>query len=201
MGLFKSREEKRIEWTIEVRKGLARIKRQIKNLEKNEGGYIEKAKRAKAMGADDQFDFLKKTLKKTAVQRRMLERQLLNLETASQIKDQVEANASFANGMGAVSKAISQMFGSVNLTKTQANFEKAMAQAENMEERISLFMDMSSESMVGYESDADELVPDSEIERMLTEEAAGEEGAMQDAEIAEGLAAVREELKKNKEKK
>jgi len=201
MGLFKSREEKRIEWTIEVRKGLARIKRQIKNLEKNEGGYIEKAKRAKAMGADDQFDFLKKTLKKTAVQRRMLERQLLNLETASQIKDQVEANASFANGMGAVSKAISQMFGSVNLTKTQANFEKAMAQAENMEERIARFMDMSSESMVGYESDADELVPDSEIERMLTEEAAGEEGAMQDAEIAEGLAAVREELKKNKEKK
>ena len=201
MGLFKSREEKRIEWTIEVRKGLARIKRQIKSLEKNERGYIEKAKRAKSMGADDQFQFLKGTLKKTAVQRRMLERQLLNLETASQIKDQVEANASFANAMGAVSKAISQMFGSVNLTKTQAGFEKAMAQAENMEERISIFMDMSSESMMGYEGDSDELVADSEIERMLTEEAAGEESSVQDAEIAEGLAAVRDELKKNEEKK
>jgi hypothetical protein len=201
MGLFKSREEKRIEWTIEVRKGLARIKRQIKSLEKNERGYIEKAKRAKSMGADDQFQFLKGTLKKTAVQRRMLERQLLNLETASQIKDQVEANASFANAMGAVSKAISQMFGSVNLTKTQAGFEKAMAQAENMEERISIFMDMSSESMMGYEGDSDELVPDREIERMLTEEAAGEESSVQDAEIAEGLAAVRDELKKNEEKK
>jgi hypothetical protein len=201
MGLFKSKEEKRIEWTIEVRKGLARIKRQIKSLEKNERGYIEKAKRAKSMGADDQFQFLKGTLKKTAVQRRMLERQLLNLETASQIKDQVEANASFANAMGAVSKAISQMFGSVNLTKTQAGFEKAMAQAENMEERISIFMDMSSESMMGYEGDSDELVPDGEIERMLTEEAAGEESSVQDAEIAEGLAAVRDELKKNEEKK
>jgi hypothetical protein len=201
MGLFKSKEEKRIEWTIEVRKGLARIKRQIKSLEKNERGYIEKAKRAKSMGADDQFQFLKGTLKKTAVQRRMLERQLLNLETASQIKDQVEANASFANAMGAVGKAISQMFGSVNLTKTQAGFEKAMAQAENMEERISIFMDMSSESMMGYEGDSDELVPDREIERMLTEEAAGEESSVQDAEIAEGLAAVRDELKKNEEKK
>jgi hypothetical protein len=201
MGLFKSKEEKRIEWTIEVRKGLARIKRQIKSLEKNERGYIEKAKRAKSMGADDQFQFLKGTLKKTAVQRRMLERQILNLETASQIKDQVEANASFANAMGAVSKAISQMFGSVNLTKTQAGFEKAMAQAENMEERISIFMDMSSESMMGYEGDSDELVPDREIERMLTEEAAGEESSVQDAEIAEGLAAVRDELKKNEEKK
>jgi hypothetical protein len=201
MGLFKSREEKRIEWTIEVRKGLARIKRQIKSLEKNERGYIEKAKRAKSMGADDQFQFLKGTLKKTAVQRRMLERQILNLETASQIKDQVEANASFATAMGAVGKAISQMFGSVNLTKTQAGFEKAMAQAENMEERISIFMDMSSESMMGYEGDSDELVPDREIERMLTEEAAGEESSVQDAEIAEGLAAVRDELKKNEEKK
>ena len=201
MGLFKSKEEKRIEWTIEVRKGLARIKRQVKNLEKNERAYIEKAKRAKGMGADDQFEFLKKTLKKTAVQRRMLERQLLNLETAAQIKDQVEANASFAQSMNAVSKAISQQFASVNLTKTQAQFEKAMAQAETMEERISLFMDMSSESMLGYEGDAEELVADSEIDRMLTEEAAGEESAAQDAEIAAGLAAVRDELKKNEQKK
>ena len=201
MALWKSKEEKRIEWTISVRKGLSRIKRQVKNLEKNERGYIEKAKRAKSMGADDQFQFLKQTLKKTAVQRRLLERQLLNLETASQIKDQVEANASFADAMGAVSNAISQQFKDVNLTKTQANFEKAMAQAENMEERISLFMDMSAESMLGYEGGEDELVSDGEIDRMLSEEAATEEAAKQDREIAEGLAAVRDELKKDREKR
>jgi hypothetical protein len=201
MGLFKSKEEKRIEWEISVRKGLARIRRQIKSLEKNERGYIEKAKRAKAIGADDQAEFLKKTLKKTAVQRRLLERQLLNLETAAQIKDQVEANASFAEAMGAVSNAIGQMFGSVNLSKTQAKFEKAMAQAENMEERISIFMDMSAESMLGYEGDADELVTDEEVDRMLSAEAASDEGAAQDREIAEGLAAVREELKKGRQKK
>jgi len=154
------------------------------------------------MGADDQYEFLKKTLKKTAVQRRLLERQLLNLETAAQIKDQVEANASFANAMGAVSKAIGQMFGSVNLTKTQANFEKAMAQAENMEERISLFMDMSAESMLGYEADGEtELVSDGEIDRMLADEAASEEGAAHDKEIADGLAAVRDELKRDREKR
>jgi chaperonin cofactor prefoldin len=201
MGLFKSKEEKRIEWTIEVRRGLARIGRQIKTLEKNERGYIEKAKRARSMGANDQFEFLKKTLKKTALQRRQLERQLLNLETAAQIKDQVEANASFATAMGAVSKAIGQMFGSVNLTKTQAEFERSMAQAENMEERIAIFMDMSAESMLGYEGDADELVSDDEIDRMLSVQAAEEESTAQDSEIAEGLSAVRAELKKDNQKR
>lgn len=201
MGLFKSREEKRIEWEITVRKGLNRIRRQIRSLEKNERGYIEKAKRARGMGSEDQVRFLKQTLKKTAGQRRLLERQLLNLETAAQIKDQVEANAAFAEGMGAVSKAIGQMFGAVDLTKTQARFEKAMAQAESMEERISLFMDMSAESMLGYEGDSDELVTDEEIDRLLSEEAAREEGARQEQEIAEGLRAVREELRKGREKR
>lgn len=201
MGLFKSKEEKRIEWTITIRKGLNRIRRQIKGLEKNERGYVDKAKRARSIGATDQYEFLKKTLKKTATQRRLLERQLLNLETASQIKDQVEANASFAEAMGAVSSAITQMFGQVNLTKTQASFEKAMAQAENMEERIAIFMDMSAESMLGYEGDSDEVVNDEEIDRMLSVEAAGEEGAEMDREIAEGLSAIRDELKRDREKK
>lgn len=201
MGLFKSKEEKRIEWEIAVRKGLSRIKKQIKSLSKNEGGYIEKAKRAKAMGADDQYEFLKKTLKKTAVQRRLLERQLLNLETAAQIKDQVEANASFAQAMAAVSKSIGQSFGSVDLTKTQAQFEKAMAQAEVMEERISIFMEMSAESMMGYEGGEEELVSDGEIDRLLSEEAATEEAVGQDREIAEGLSQIRDELKKDREKR
>jgi hypothetical protein len=201
MGLFKSKEEKRIEWEIQVRKGLSRIKRQIKTLGKNEKGYIEKAKRAKAMGADDQFAFLKQTLTKTAVQRRLLERQLLNLETAAQIKDQVEANASFAEAMGALAKSITQQFGSVDLAKTQAGFEKAMAQAESMEERVSMFMDMSAESMLGYEGDTDELVSEDEIDRMLTEEAAAEESAARDREIAEGLDAVKSELKKDRQKR
>ena len=50
MGLFKSKEEKRIEWEITVRRGLARIKRQIASLEKNEGGTWRRrgARRASA---------------------------------------------------------------------------------------------------------------------------------------------------------
>jgi hypothetical protein len=201
MGIFKSKAEKRIEWEITVRKGLARIRRQIASQEKNEKGYVTKAKRAKAMGASDQFAFLRATLKKTASQRRLLERQLLNLETAVQMRDQVEANASFAQAMGAVSRAIGQMFSSVDLTKTQAQFEKAMAQAQSMEERVALFLDVSAGAMTDYEGAPEDLVPDDEVDRMLGEEAAAEEGAVNDREIAEGLAAVRAELKKDRERK
>jgi hypothetical protein len=64
-----------------------------------------------------------------------------------------------------------------------------------------MFMDMSAESMLGYEGDTDELVSEDEIDRMLTEEAAAEESAARDREIAEGLDAVKSELKKDRQKR
>ena len=84
MGMFKSKEEKRIERDIEVRKGVNSLKRNIRDLAKHEVSYILKAKKAKKIGDQSQYDFLKRQLKKTAAQKRMRERQLLSIETAVQ---------------------------------------------------------------------------------------------------------------------
>jgi hypothetical protein len=198
MRIFKSKEEKRIEREIEIRKGLNHIRRQIRVLGKNEKGYLEKARRAKRMGAGDQVSFLKETLRKTMSQRRMMERQLLNIETAIQIKDQVEADAAFADAMNAVSTSIAKSFKSVDLAKTQKNFEEAMLKARTMEERIGLLLDMSRESMLGDVAEDDELVSADEIDRLVEEEAVHEEEAGLDAEIAEGLSEIRSELEKGR---
>ncbi len=92
MGMFKSKEEKRIERDIEVRKGVNSLKRNIRDLSKHEISYIQKAKKARKIGDQSQYDFLKRQLKKTAAQRRMRERQLLSIETAVQIKNQAESD-------------------------------------------------------------------------------------------------------------
>jgi hypothetical protein len=196
MGLFKSREQRRIDRDIEIRKGISQIKRHIRSLEKNEKDYLKKARRARQLGSDQQLSFLKATLKKTAAQKRLMERQLLNIETALQIKNQAEAHGQFAKSINAVSGAIAEAFGSTDLAKTQAEFARAMAQAQSMEERMEIFLDLANETMLGEATSAEELVTDEEIDSLIEAEVAQSEGEGIDKAISKGLKEIEKELGK-----
>lgn len=195
MGMFKSKEEKRIERDIEVRKGVNSLKRNIRDLAKHELSYIQKAKKAKKIGDNSQYDFLKRQLKKTAGQRRMRERQLLSIETAVQIKNQAESDADFAKSMGAVAKAVSEVYGSVDFAKTQKNFEKAMMQADTLQQQMEIFLEMTQEHVMSGEVEGeDQVVSDAEIDRMLDDEVVREEGGTVDKDIEKGLKDIQDEL-------
>lgn len=168
MGLFKSREEKKLERDMEIKRGIGRIRRQIQNLQKSEQEWLDKAKRARQMDSPDQLAFMRKSLKATTFQRRMLERQLLTIEAAKQMKDQAESYAIFATSMGAVSQSIAEVYGSVDLEKTQVEFERAMHQADSMAQRMDIFLDMSKDSLFTTESSmGEEMITDDEIDRMI----------------------------------
>jgi len=195
MGMFKSKEEKRIERDIEVRKGVNSLKRNIRDLAKHEFSYIQKAKKAKKIGDNSQYDFLKRQLKKTAGQRRMRERQLLSIETAVQIKNQAESDADFAKSMGAVAKAVSEVYGSVDFAKTQKNFEKAMMQAATLQQQMEIFLEMTQEHVMSGEVEGeDQVVSDAEIDKMLDEEVVHEEAGSVDKDIEKGLKDIQDEL-------
>jgi len=193
MSIFKSREQKRIEREIEIKKGINTVKRNIRKLEKNQREYISKARRAKRLSFDDQLAFLKETIKKTAAQGRMLERQLLNIETAMQIKNQAEAHAQFAKSMQALSKTISTLFGATDLEKTQKDFERAIAQAKTMEERMEILLDMSGEAFFEGEDVPEDVISESDIDRLIEEEALAEEDNL-DKKIKESLGEIASEL-------
>ena len=196
MGMFKSKEEKRIERDIEVRKGVNSLKRNIRDLAKHEISYIQKAKKAKKIGDQSQYDFLKRQLKKTAGQRRMRERQLLSIETAVQIKNQAESDADFAKSMGSVAKAVSEVYGSVDFAKTQKNFEKAMMQADTLQQQMEIFLEMTQEHVMSGEVEGeDQVVSDAEIDKMLDEEVEHEESSSTlDKDIEKGLKDIQDEL-------
>ena len=196
MGLFKSKAERKMERDLEIRKGINHIKRQIRDLDRNEKDYITKAKRARKMGANDQFSFLRKTLKKTASQKILLERQLLNIETAYQIKNQAEAHAQFAKSMNAVSHSIAETFGATDLAATQRDFEQALMKAESMEQQMEIFLDSVSETMGMDPTSSADLVSDEDIDQMVDAEIVHEEGEPLDAEISEGLKEIEKELGK-----
>lgn len=197
MGLFKSKEERRLERTIQVRQAVAQIRKQIKANEKYETEYIEKAKRARKLGWANQYEFLKKAVKKTATVKVSMERQLLALESAMQIKEQAENQQEFAGAMNSISKSIAEVFGATDMARTQVNFEKAMAQASTLEERMDLFLSTASESMFGYEGSPEgELVTDKDIEKMLSEQIEHEEKAEDLDSIESDITAIEKEIGK-----
>ena len=199
MGIFKSREERRLQRDMEIKKGIQRIKRQLLDLGKNEEEWLDKARRAQRMGANDQLMFIRKSLKATATQRRAIERQLLTIEAAFQMKNQAETYATFAESMGVVSRSINEVYKATDLEKTQRNFEQAMAQAQTMSQRMDLFLDMSKDTLFsGETASGEELVSDAEIDQMIgisTTERKKKTREELDREIAKELGETHDEEK------
>src|SRR4051795_4272653 len=141
MGLFKSKDERRIEREMKIKGGMRAIERSIRQQEKFADDFIKNAQHAKRIGDQGQYLFIRNALKKTAAVKKMLERQLLAIKNAMLVSQQAPASQQFAESMNLMAVQIAQVFGEMDLTKTQAQWEKAVVQAGSMEERMELFLD------------------------------------------------------------
>ena len=169
MGLFKSKEERRIEREMRIKSGLRAIERSIRQQEKFSEDFIRNARHAQQIGDQGQYQFIRSALKKTAAVKKMLERQLLAIKNAMLIQQQAAASAQFAESMTLMASEIGRVFGEMDLTKTQAQWERAVAQAGSMEERMEIFLDSMEAGAVSAEpaSAGGQLITDDEIDRMI----------------------------------
>ncbi|MHC4697018.1 MAG: hypothetical protein ACYTFA_09765 [Planctomycetota bacterium] len=200
MALFKSGEERRIERDIKIRQGIRRIEKSIREQGKFQDEFIRNAQHAKKIGDTSQYAFIRNSLKKTAMIRKMLERQLLAVKNALLIKRQAEASADFAQSMGLMAGEIGKLFGETDLVKTQADWEKAMVQSQTMEERMSMFLD-TIEDVASQDiemSATEEVVTDDEIDRLIEAEAEAEH--QKELDKLAGLRAELDSLKQQGEK-
>ena len=92
MGLFKSKEERRIEREMKIRSGLRSIEKSIRQQEKFSEDFIRNAQQARKIGDEQQYQFIRSALKKTATVKKMLERQLLAMKNAMLIQQQAQAS-------------------------------------------------------------------------------------------------------------
>lgn len=187
MTLFKSKAQRKLERDMEVRKGAQTIRRNIRSLEKNIKEYREKAVRAKQIEANDQLQVVRDAIRRSIAQICMQERQLLAIETAIQMRNQAETMSQFAASMAAVSSSISAAFGSADMDLTMANYEKAMSQAQDMEERMNLFLDMSADVMAS-EGTAEEFVSMEEVDRIIDDDLQAAETKSLDERIDAAIA-------------
>ena len=169
MGLFKSKEERRIEREMKIRQGMKAIERSIRQQEKFSDDFIKNAQHAKKIGDNQQYAFIRGALKKTAAVKKMLERQLLSIKNAMLIQQQAAASRQFAESMTLMAQEIGQTFKEMDLTKTQADWERAVTQAGTVEEKMDVFLDSMEQSALsgGVSSAREELVSDQEIDRMI----------------------------------
>ena len=182
MGLFKSKDERRIEREMRIRQGMRSIEKSIRQQEKFAEDFIRNAQHARKIGDNNQYLFIRGALKKTAAVKKMLERQLLAIKNAMLIQQQAAASQQFAESMGLMAREIGRTFGEMDLTKTQADWERAVAQAGSMEERMEVFLDSMEQSAAsGSVTGAKDVVSDEEIDRMI---------------MADVLAAERQEMGK-----
>jgi hypothetical protein len=199
MGLFKSKDERRVQREMRIRSGLRSIERSIRQQEKFADDFIRNAQHAKRIGDQGQYLFIRGALKKTASVKRMLERQLLAMKNAMLIQQQARASQQFAESMGLMAREISQVFGELDLTKTQAQWEKAVNQAGSIEERMDLFLDaMEQSAQTAPQASSTDQVGDEEIDRLIAADVAASERAELgkldelESEIAKELGAVRQ---------
>ena len=170
MGLFKSKDERRVEREMKIRQGMRSIEKSIRQQEKFGEDFIRNARHARQIGDEGQYQFIRGALKKTAAVKKMLERQLLAIKNAMLIQQQAAASQQFAESMNLMAREIGRVFGEMDLTKTQAQWERAVAQAANMEERMEIFLDsMEQSAAAGAPTGVkEELVSDDEIDRMIS---------------------------------
>ena len=69
-----------------------------------------------------------------------------------------------------MAREIGRIFGEMDLTRTQAEWERAVSQAGSMEERMEVFLDSMEQSAISGShavTAKEELVTDEEIDRMI----------------------------------
>jgi cysteinyl-tRNA synthetase len=190
MSLFKSAEERRIERDIKIRQGIRRIEKAVTEQNKFTEEFVKNARRAKEIGDNGQYVFIRNSLKKTATIKKMLERQLLAVKNALIIKRQAEASSDFVSAMSTMAGEISRMYGETDLAKTQLAWEKAMAQSQSMEERMSMFLETVEDIAASDTANVPaEVVTDQEIDAMIDAE-----GEAEHAKDMDELDSLRAEL-------
>jgi len=169
MPLFESEANRRIRREMKVRQAMRQMQKNVRQQDKFQTDYVVAARKAREIGDQSQYAYLRGALKRTMACKKLLQRQMLAIQSALMVKKQAEANHEFAKSMGALSRDISRLFGATDLEKTQADWEKAMLQAETMEERMNLFLE-GVEGTFAEEGITAEGVSDDEIDRMIEAE-------------------------------
>jgi hypothetical protein len=162
MKLRKSKQEKEIEREIRYRKAKKTLKSYIEKLYGLQKLIYDQGKQAARLGDET---FLKRQAAKYLVLQERIrkgQKMLLLMEEARLQKELVKVSGDFVSFASDISKSIFEAPDTKKVAGMQVELEKAMPQAEAIDETLSIAIDMASEGILSAENfsekDMDEIV-------------------------------------------
>lgn len=189
----KSKQEREIEREIEYRKAKATLKNYLGKVEELQRMVFEQGKQAAKLGDDT---FLKRQAAKyLALQDRIRKGQkmLLLMEETRLQKEMVKVSGDFVRFAHDISDSIFEGPDTEKIANMQMELEKAMTQAETIDETLTVALDMASEGIMGSESFSEQSLD--EIVKTMEGETETEEKGL-DERISHGVKDVAEMMKK-----
>jgi len=145
--LDKRRREQEMERSMQVRQGKRRIQQYIDKQRQMERRLLVLGKRALQLSDDRQFYQIGKQVLWTRDDINRWERYLLSLEMVEARRDQAKMTGEFFGSLQAVSESLLAGSKSADLVKIQSQLESGIAQAQDLEQRLDMFMEMADVSI------------------------------------------------------
>lgn len=191
--LEQRRQNQEMERDIKVRRAKRRIQRYIEKQRQMEKKLWALGKQAIKISDERQFRQIGKQIIWTQADVERWERYMLNLETLEVRRDQARMTGEFMGSLQAMSESMLAGITPQSMVDIQRNLEEGLARAQNLEERLSLFMEMAEDAFHDVEVGDDMALTD--LESNLRSEAEMEAAHEFDAQIAAGLEKIRQEMK------
>lgn len=193
------KREKQIKRDMTVRRGQARIKRHIAKQRAASKQLWELGKEALRIGDRRQFKQIMTQYLWTKEDIKRWRQSLLTFRALEARRDQMRATAEFLDSIRAMSDSIVGSANPSELVQAQERLEMGIARAQDMENRLSIVLDVSGETVFAP-SDLEEADFSERIEELaqdMTDEAEHEESSAFDARIEKGLSQIEEEMRKD----
>ena len=179
-----------MERTIKIKTTKNRLRRHALEQKEMAARLINLAKKAISLNDETAFKKIGRQLIWTNNDIRRWERYMLSLEMLETRYDQVRASVDLLTAVKSMSEALSELDAPGKLGELQANLEKGLAKASNLEQQIEVMMDVMDGTLAGdMNVDPDEL---NELEKTLAGEVADQESSAFDPEIEQ----LRQKIKK-----
>ncbi len=197
MGLLdklkpKSKEELNIERELRYRKARNAVQSYIERMEALQQRVFDQGRQAVKIG-DDKF-VRRQAAKYLALQERIKrgQRMLLHMDEAKLQRELVKTSGDFITFAKDISESIAEGTSVEKISEMQVEFEKAMQQVEQIDEALSVAIDMASDGILSSKDFSEKNVEN--IMQAMESKAGGDEKL--DERISKGVKEVEEMMRK-----
>lgn len=187
-----AKKEKEIQTKISIRKTLNNMKSQSAKFDSFKKDYIDKARKAALINNKQTYNLAKQGLRLCLSKQRFLDSMIANFEIALQMNEMNKVINEFVSGMNLISEEMKGITSSIDITKAQAAYDKALANNESQYEALDAFLKEAEGSIEAFNgNDAD--VSEDELDKLINNEAVDSESDMDD-EIDRKINAIRQKM-------